>query len=374
MSYVIGKNIYDLVIELYPQPKTQMKVFDFLSILTNNQAKNIENYKPFYSKSIQKLLGNNYREILRLLRYHSVIQRTYYTEKKCFDYRVNPAYLYWNELIIVPKTRVQNFKPNDKKAIRDLNRLTFDFSGILQEIEKSDNPNKINICNYVARFVDKRFYAHRNRTNYRLDTNLTTLPKNLLKFISLDGEPLLELDVRNSQFAFFSYLLNDIQDVVSKFPHISCYTFPDIDNTKDDYNRFIQDSLNGILYDGIAADLDISRIEAKKQMLQYFFSANQSHSTVKKHFKLKYPTIYKWIIDFKRINESNQFSIMLQRMESSLFIDVIYAQLKKILRKKERLIVFTKHDAVIMKESDYDIVKSTVIKIFTDYNFKCTII
>ncbi len=59
----------------------------------------------------------------------------------------------------------------------------------------------------LDKFYHRDYYANRNETNYRLDSNLTTFPGVLLPYLRLDKEPLAILDLKNSQFLFLAHLI-----------------------------------------------------------------------------------------------------------------------------------------------------------------------
>ena len=50
-------------------------------------------------------------------------------------------------------------------------------------------------------------YCKRNETNQRLDTNLTNLKSEFIKYLQLDGERLVSIDLANSQFTILSRLI-----------------------------------------------------------------------------------------------------------------------------------------------------------------------
>ena len=50
-------------------------------------------------------------------------------------------------------------------------------------------------------------YCKRNKTNQRLDTNLTNLKSEFIKYLQLDGERLVSIDLANSQFTILSRLI-----------------------------------------------------------------------------------------------------------------------------------------------------------------------
>ena len=50
-------------------------------------------------------------------------------------------------------------------------------------------------------------YCKRNKTNQRLDTNLTNLKSEFIKYLQLDGERLVSIDLANSQFTILAKLI-----------------------------------------------------------------------------------------------------------------------------------------------------------------------
>ena len=60
-----------------------------------------------------------------------------------------------------------------------------------------------------------------------------------------------------------------------------------------------------------------------------------------------FPSVVNWINNYKKVNGDNEFCVMLQKIESDLFIDNIFLKLKN-----HGLMVFSKHDSFLVKEED----------------------
>jgi hypothetical protein len=77
------------------------------------------------------------------------------------------------------------------------------------------------LCKLKGARQRPNLYCARNETNNRLDTNITNLrakePLNLLKTITLDGEPLVSIDLKNSQFTLLAHAMERINNYVSTF-------------------------------------------------------------------------------------------------------------------------------------------------------------
>lgn len=181
--------------------------------------------------------------------------------------------------------------------------------------------------------------AGRNKTNNRLDTNITNLCSLLTDEIANQNN-LVQIDLSNSQFAILSYILQYIMDT-------------------DDYKRFKELSVIGGLYEFVQENLGLeSRKEAKNAMFEILFSKRRNNTKSKSKLKKLFPTVIEWVDNYKKENGDDNFSIMLQKKESEIFIDMI---LNCIIKKK--IFALTKHDSLIVKESD----KEKVLELISDY-------
>jgi hypothetical protein len=180
--------------------------------------------------------------------------------------------------------------------------------------------------------------ASRNKTNNRLDTNLTNLPSEYCNSI-MKSNDMIQIDLSNSQFCFLSWWL-------SKYLN------------SDDFNLFQNLSFEGKLYNYIQKELGLYSREKTKQILFYiFFSSNEISNSKKDLLRKIFPTVIDWVEDYKSKNNHKTFCIELQRLESNFFIDNIYELLKTL-----GYVCFTKHDSIII-ESKY---KDEVINLIKD--------
>ena len=215
---------------------------------------------------------------------------------------------------------------------------------------------KVTMKMYYKNSIDRLQYnsidAKRNTTNNRLDTNLTNMASILVDAICLQND-LIQIDLSNSQFVLLTNLLKS---------HL---------NTSD-YKLFKKLSVSGNLYAYIASNLSLkSAKNGKSLMFEVMFSSRRNNSAYKKKIKELFPSVVGWIDDYKKAHGDNQFSIMLQRIESDLFIDNILKRVKKL-----KYFCLTKHDSLIIKRCDYEailaIVKEEFSKIGLEYTLKIT--
>ena len=180
--------------------------------------------------------------------------------------------------------------------------------------------------------------ASRNKTNNRLDTNLTNLPSEYCDCI-MKSNDMVQIDLSNSQFSFLSFWLSKYLD-------------------SDDFNLFKKLSYEGELYNSIQKELGlISREKTKRILFYIFFSSNEINNSKKDYLRIRFPSVIDWVEEYKSKNNHKTFCIELQRMESHFFIDNIYEILKEL-----GYVCFTKHDSVIV-ESKY---KDEVINLIKD--------
>ena len=202
----------------------------------------------------------------------------------------------------------------------------------------------------INKIVNKKFYGKRNTTNNRLDTNLTNMAKVLTNEVCLKNN-LIQFDLCNSQFAILSDLLEDVLQT-------------------EDFNYFKSHSYNGTLYEYIMEELKLeNRLEAKKMMFELMFSKEDYQSSLKTKLKKLFPSVVELVDKYKKDNGYNNFSIMLQKKESEIFIDGLWKQIKK-----KKIFCTPKHDCLIVKEEDADKVESIIKKYFEKINFKGKII
>lgn len=223
----------------------------------------------------------------------------------------------------------------------------------------------------ISTLLSKDFYASRNKTNNRLDHNLTNLKSTLLKgYVKLHGESLVDIDLSNSQPCLLAYLISNRDKVQIFFPDlVKKYRIPDIDTSAPDVQLFLEKSGDGKLYDHLGKTLGWDRELAKLIFIKIMFSKPKWNSRYKKQIKDVFPTVIKFMDDFKLQNgKPNQLSIFLQKLEARIFIDNIYLPLRK-----EGLVIFSKHDSILCKSSQRDELKVKMESILDKFGLKYTL-
>lgn len=202
----------------------------------------------------------------------------------------------------------------------------------------------------INKLCDKVFYGKRNGTNNRLDTNLTNMAKILTDKICKHNN-LVQFDLCNAQFAILSDLLEDVLKT-------------------EDFLIFKEHSYNGTLYEYIMEVLDIKeRKVAKKMMFELMFSKETFQSPLKLKLKKVFPSVVEIVDNYKKEKGYNQFSIMLQKRESEIFIDGLWTNIKN-----KNIFCTPKHDCLIIRERDEEKVIGIIEDYFNKIGFKGKII
>jgi hypothetical protein len=240
--------------------------------------------------------------------------------------------------------------------------------------KQKETSKKLANLQAISRLINQDFYASRNFTNNRLDTNLTNLDKVFFEksLITLDGEPLVEIDLKNAQPTFLAYVMNTSRNPTHPLNGLlSQYQFPSLNCTNEDVVAFINSAASGTLYEKIQEIGPWKRDVAKKIFLKIMFSSEKHHSSFKKQLKKAFPTVIAWMDQFKMMNANtttlsseHPLSDLLQKIESAIFIDDVYFSLKK-----QGFLVFSKHDCIMCKASEREVIKKQIEERLDRYGF-----
>ena len=232
-----------------------------------------------------------------------------------------------NEHYIPKADAIKIAKSRNEDLIKDGKRYVI--ADATKFIEEKKIAIGFSYLNSINRLRNGCYKSKRNLTNNRLDTNLTNMYSELVNEICIQNN-LVQIDLKNSQFAILSYVLK--QELNSSH-----------------FKLFKTLSISGQLYAFIADKLSLkTKKEGKISMFEIMFSSRKNNTSGKKRIRELFPTIISWIDSYKLQHGDNKFSIMLQKKESEIFIDLI---LNKI--KSKKFFCLTKHDSVIVHEKDY---------------------
>lgn len=243
----------------------------------------------------------------------------------------------------------------------------------------------------ILRLKAKDDTCKMDSSGMRLHTSITNCPKLLRNYITVGGEPLVSIDIKNSQPFMMLALFNP--EHIGKLRRTSYPTTqlppPNLQVPVSDLSAYnissiilrhssvIQSSIefqeyremvtNGTIYEQF---VDLMKIDAKELELGFsprdtvkfrfmlcFYSANGSRSGgMKPLFRMKFPKIYSLMCDLKE-KHHNTLAILLQRVESILVLDQICS---RIALEKPKVPLFTIHDSILTTSAHVDYVKGII--------------
>jgi hypothetical protein len=326
ISNCFASNIYKLI-KPYP---ICFSLFEKWKLKSKIEDK----YQDWFSNDIQKLKidFDELNQVMehRLLQVENEIKdEVIYNPQQNIKYRVlsigdksySNTYLLGSQLM--KKAKELNFRIIQTKKgvyLDDLSRFTIKR---MVSVYVADNMS-------LEMIKSGYLMASRNKTNNRLDTNLTNLPSEYCDSI-MKSNDMIQIDLSNSQFCFLSWWLSKHLD-------------------SDDFNLFKNLSYEGELYNYIQKELGLTSREKTKRILFYiFFSSNEINNSKKDYLRKRFSSVIDWVEEYKSKNNHKTFCIELQRLESNFFINNIYEILKKL-----GYICFTKHDSIIVESKHKD--------------------
>jgi hypothetical protein len=154
-------------------------------------------------------------------------------------------------------------------------------------------------------------------------------------------------------------------DIVNSQLAIMNRVMPDLGT--EDRELFRSLTLGGNFYESICELLSLSnRKEAKRVVFEMMFSARRNRSENLAKLRKAFPSVMEWVDGYKEMYGDNQFAIMLQKAESEMFVDGI---LKRV--KAHGYLCFTKHDSIIYRREDAEVIEAIVEGYFAEIDFKC---
>lgn len=432
---------------------------------SNQKLFNIKDWPNFYEyKSSKKymirrssvILQRNRRDYANYLNYlfkTNILWRESYSEKVCRSYQLAPQY-FGSKLKLIkiqnPKnTNLLNLKSEDQVLHMPLikwfnNQLSVDIESASEDLNMAFS-DATSYYHYVKKFqsiVDVSNgifnFSRKVYSDDRLHSQFTRFPKTLRKYLRYDNEVLGEVDI-SSSIPFFMYYhflaivdkskINlEVYNAFFKKPRIYQKAFEItkqmVQLDPDEVNNFGSVVLKGNYYrqflpffndeyflevakNELNRDFNYSEddklIILKKRMLSWQNAKEKFYTQEQIVFKQLYPTIYNFILIFKKrrylpkkgparnkiermiendkdkitskFKQHKKIAHFLLQSESHFMLNYIAAKLNK---RKSRLPFFTLHDCIITKKENLDEIKDFMEKAFTEVigfspNFKAKI-
>jgi hypothetical protein len=356
-------------------------------------------YFAFNKQKLKQLTVSNIdRYIKYLTKYEFIISdKTIKKGVKSLWYKLNESYFKGVKKNVIPansrlysnikKQRIKN-ETNISKTEPFLNAMFSQFKNLEFDYRNAEKWIYKNVCekkqiyylNSINQISDINLrYFKRNKTNKRLDTNLTNMSKDLRQFIKGDY---VSIDLTNSQPFLLSRL---IESIIKPNPYTLCSYLSNnkavetfgakriqeilLIRNKKDFQLFKEQTLKGLLYDSFTKEYksDISRKEVKDIMFKVLFSRNKIYYNYKRTipykedkdiFKTVYPFVYTAIKILKE-NNNSILPIYLQKIESYIFIDSTAKELVQ-----NGIIPHTVHDSVIVEAKHQEQALNVLKRVF----------
>jgi hypothetical protein len=227
---------------------------------------------------------------------------------------------------------------------------------------------KVNINQYnsimasAIRIINGNIFFSIDETEGRFHSNITNMARGLRPYLRINGEPLTNIDIKNSQ----PYLSTIILTAPSKVAWLSKNTaFALLLQTlkvslSKDVKKYIYLVVLGQFYEYLMNEfskegLALSRKETKEQVLRILFARNrlpknEINRKCRLIFKNRFPTVHRIFSKVRgheqgdKFTNFKRFSILLAGIESYLLLDVI---VKRINKELPKVIVLTIHDSIM---------------------------
>jgi hypothetical protein len=252
------------------------------------------------------------------------------------------------------KTYIDQWFEEELEYLRDTNISTSyntPYEGtFLKEFIKLNNKYNSYFIS-IAAINDGELFFRKNKTNGRIDTNLTSLKSELKQFIVQD---LYQIDIVNSQ-PFF--LLLDMLSNPSNTPYEGTFL-----KEIDKYDEWVS---TGQFYENfeyqysLQYNKSITRKEIKNMLFCIFYSKNDSYLKIKKIFASIFPNVMQYIND-RKLKKHNDLAIYMQQLESDMCIETICQELDK-----NDILYYTIHDAWLVNKEDIERSNEIIIEYFT---------
>lgn len=363
--------------------------------LKNITTSNIDRYVTYLKNGDFLICDNSYQKNVKS--YHYRLNESFYSDE-IKEYRIPANSKQASNILKVNKNEKAHYNrmPDYLRIMqKKFNNLEFNYNDAFDWVENnSSGKAKIIHLTSLKNIQDKRFrYFKRNKTNSRLDTNLTSLKSELRQFMTGD---FIYIDLKNSQPVLLgAFIFNLINNSISSSSSSSdlCPYLTEIKMAETFGKRALNEVLkihqkhqnsNTINFLHYYNSVKTGRFykefmkiystpdkkKLKEMMFAVFYSNNwtryksgkigQPHLEEKEIFSTVYPFLGEAIYTLKKKYYKN-LSIYLQQFESYIFIDCISKRLVE-----NGIIPYTIHDAIIIEKEH----KQKALKIMKEVFFK----
>lgn len=352
---------------------------EIISIIACHTRKE-ENSAQLQMRYIRQLVPSGDLYLKGLIEMGVVERSGYYTpEESSFKYSFSDDYqskylsfpLENNKLINRIEKAHCEFRKKNSKTIRGrseqtkyLKLLTINsqYNDFIESSYTMDTEQYNSIQASATRIINNDISYSVDSTSGRFHSNITNMPKGLRPYLRVKDEPLVNLDIKNSQPYLSTILLTNPSKVswMTKSPAFTMMLETLKVSLSEDVKKYISLVISGQLYEFLMDEffkegLQITRDETKSQVLRILFARNRMpkdpiNRQARQIFIKIFPKVHRIFSKVRGSSKGNKFenfkrfAILLQTIESYLMLDVI---LKRIYREHPGTIAITIHDSIM---------------------------
>lgn len=356
-----------------------------------NKTIEIDDYIPLKSEFLVKVLGCYYRKYLNDLIQNGIIETDnfYIKGEKARGYRLTEKYRYQKfrkveitdrELIKRVTKRKMEYKnkmtenENINYIYECMNEIILDYDNAYNWIEQ----NVTEIDKYVSYNIsldlinEANYFFIVDDTAGRIHNNFTNLPKDLRPFLSYNKQPLIEVDIANSQPFFFNVLIERyMRDREYDNINLSYVYNKGIDVSylrEDDIKLYRELTCQGRFYEYLRDQFDAyeryeSRDDFKRTVFAKIFYSQENENYIyeeRRKFRKLFPRVAE-IIKYYKKDDYKNLAIQLQRVEAEIIIHKIIPKLAE-----ENIWAITIHDSILTTKKEAERVKQIMLNTIQD--------
>ncbi len=343
---------------------------------TDKRFKELEYININYKVMSSIISERKYTEIVNNLENWGIItiDRSYSQKRKSKGYKLNQPYnMNVRKEIIKDKLINKKLNARREKQIAELHKMPYSYQylemtnmWINMDTKSAYRYNSTMYLNELDRTLydfnffsisaydqgDYRFTV--DTTGNRAHTNITNLKSDFRQFLTVEGEKLGQVDIKNSQPAFFYLLIKNDSSISQE--------------EKDKYKELVE---SGRFYEFFMDKLGLSESDRAIYKTRIITAVFYDHYRIKesrylKVFRKEFPTITNFIDEMKKKNNA-ELAVKLQKMESDFIIGTV---VKKFIDRYGGNFISTIHDSVVAKVSQLELVESIMNECFENLNFK----
>jgi hypothetical protein len=379
---------------------SRINLFEVISIVAYHSRKGNEG-APLRIRYIINLVPQGDKYLKKLIDY-GIIERlgNAVPGKTSYLYRIaNQYYSKYESIKLTDQKLIRRIDQARQKIHKEIAKSTRGRSEqikYLKQLTISKEYRKSLIFNYMkieqynsilasaVRIQNGDIFYSVDQTSGRFHSNVTNMSKELRPYLRIQGQQLVNIDVKNCQPYLSTIILTDPGKVSWMTDNVEfARLLASLRVTMtEDVKKYISLVITGQLYEYLmmrfaAAGMNLTRAETKQQVLRILFARNrmpkeEMNKRARQIFIENFPTVNTIFSKVRGQEQGNKFrnfkrfAILLQRIESFLMLDVV---LKRIHKELPGVIAITIHDSIMtgILTNEVSAVREIIEKVFSEF-------